>query len=228
MKTFKYYKIFLGLIFFILISGCDKNKKPWPIFPKEDGGALTETVNLPFTDSLNYGSTVATFAIPPGWLEAFVTGSKEDRGWAYRPNYGTTGVSPDGAIIASAFGGNLGNDNVYLIRGPFNLASYSSLKLTFDVGLQYNEDPGTINFKYSTNYPGSGNPEAGGISWTSINEINSLLPTSNTGTPPFNYVPINANFTIPQNNVFIAIHFSGGNNVDSKQWRLDNFNLKAN
>lgn len=217
------YNLFLIALIAGCALSCKKDKNPFPTFPKVEGAALTTVIPLPFYDSLNYGSTVPTFGIPPGWLEAFVTGSKEDRGWAYRPNYGITAAATDGAIVCSAFGGNVGTDNVYLIKGPFNLSTYSSLTLLFDLHMEYDIDPGSLTFKYSTNYSGSGNPEASGVTWTPINEINSQLPVTATQ----GYTGFSSTFSIPANNVFIGLHWSGGMNIKSKRWRLDNFNLKG-
>jgi hypothetical protein len=218
---YKTLQILLFTSSLFIISSCEKDKKPWPVFPKEEVVALTTPVNLPFIDSLNYGTTVAEYAIPPGWLEAVVSGAKEDRGWAYRKSFGT-GAS--GCFAATAFGGNNGTDNTYLIVGPFNFQQYTSLTLKFDARLDFDASAGNINFKYSANYPGSGNPEATGVQWNPINELNAVMPTTYTGGA---YVNVAANFTIPENGVFIAIQFSGASAGNSRRYNFDNFNLSG-
>ncbi|MDX2174079.1 MAG: choice-of-anchor J domain-containing protein [Bacteroidota bacterium] len=222
MKAFNYIQLFLVVLFFIFVSGCEKNKKPWPIFPKEEGSALTDLKPIPFFEGFEYGTSVPEFGIPSGWLEALVAGSKTDRGWGYRSTFGLTGAPgvTDGAMLASAFGGNNGTDNAYLIVGPFNLQDYNLLKFTCDVRLEYT-GPGALIFRYSTNYPGSGDPEASGVSWTDITAINSQLPTSAAG-----WGSINANISIPFNGVFIAMQYVGGTNAQSTRWRIDNFKLE--
>lgn len=221
-KHFIQVVVLFVLIGTILFFSCKKKKNPFPDFPKDEN-ALTTPINLPYYDSLNYGTSVAEFGIPAGWLEAAVTGAKDDRGWAYRATYGLNGGPSiyDGCILASAFGGNLGTDNTYLIVGPFNLANFSSVQLSFDFRVEYDTGPGSISFKYSTNYPGSGNPEASGVSWTDLSGINSQLPTTNTA-----YTNISSSFSLQTNNVFIGIHFSGGMSSNSKRFRIDNFWLK--
>ncbi len=217
--NYKFIQLFLFVLTTLFFSSCTKTKKPWPIFPKDEAGSLTNAVNLPFIDSLNYGTTVLEYGIPPGWLEAIVPGSKDDRGWAYRKSFGT---NSSGCMSASAFGGNNGTDNTYFICGPFNLSAYNNLQFTFDTRLDFDVSAGSITFKYSNSYPGSGNPEAAGVQWTAISQLNAVMPNAYTNGA---YVNVTANFTIPQNGVFIAIHFSGASAGNSRRYNFDNFSL---
>lgn len=216
-----FYKIIQLVILAVIIFmfSCEK-KRPWPVIPGT-GSCLTEARSLPFYDSLNYGTSVTEFGIPPGWVEEIVPGSKTDRGWAYRATYGLTGAPSvyDGCILASAFGGNPGVDNTYLIIGPFNLAQYDSAQLAFDYRVEYS-GAGTITFKYSTDYPGCGNPESQ-TSWNPLTGINSILPTSATQ----GYVNISDNFVLKDDHVFIGVHFNGGLPSGSPRYRIDNFRL---
>lgn len=217
------------------VLSCKKDKNPFPVFPKDFSGELGAPKDLPWYDSLNYNTAVATFGIPPGFLEVVLPGAKEDRGWAFRPNYGVTAVAPDGAMVASAFAGNAGVDNTYLIFGPFNVESGSTVELSFDVGLEFNEDPGSVTFKFSPDYPGNGNPEEDEITWTNIDAVNNALPTANTLPYPSNYINpatneiyhIAGSFAVGGTNlIYVAMHFKDGNDKDSKRWRFDNLWLK--
>lgn len=233
-SLFNFSKITIVVLGLIVTASCKKDKTPWPEFEKEFGGELGAPKDLPFYDSLNYNTSVAPFGIPPGFMEVVIPGSKEDRGWAFRNNYGVTGAAPDGAMVASAFSGNTGTDNTYLIFGPFNVQSGSTLELSFDCGLEFNEDPGTVTFKYSSDYSGSGNPEVESVTWTTIDGVNSLLPTANTSAFPDNYINpvtsainnVKGNFVVNSSLIYIAMHFYGGTNSDSKRWRFDNIWLK--
>jgi len=216
----------IGIAIIACIMGsCKKDNNPFPKFPKPNGGSLGGTISLPFMDSMNYKSTVAEFGIPAGWLEGIVAGSKEDRGWAYRATYGFNGGPGiyDGCIVASSFGGNIGTDNAYLIVGPFDMQSYASILFDFELRREYSAGaPGTITFKYSTNFTGTGDPEDG-VTWTNIDAINKILPLDDTQ----GFEHYSASAAIPHNQVYIALHAKGSTNALSPRWRFDNISIKG-
>jgi len=203
----------------ILIVSCDKDKDPFPELPTGNiGGELTGIISLPFSDGFDYGNTVNTYDIPPdNWIEQVVSGFKEDRGWAYRSD---RGVSSSGAMTASAYGGELGTDNTYLIAGPFDFDAYTNITLSLDVQSNYS-GPGTFRVKYSTTYSGTDDPEASGISWTEITAITSQLPDTDQV-----WTSIKADLTsISGSKIFLAFHYKDGTDVSAKQWVLDNIVL---
>ncbi|MCS6822912.1 MAG: DUF5017 domain-containing protein [Cytophagaceae bacterium] len=210
-------------------DGTNTDSKQWTIDNFElsnsvlSCGGSPGTVPLPFSDNFNYGTSVPNFGIPSGWTEAFVTGSKTDRGWAYRSDLnGPTGMTNDDIMVASAFGGAAGTDNVYLIAGPFNFNLSSQDSIIFDVKREFGTDAGTLLVKYSSNYSGSGDPESGGTTWTELTSITSALPTSD-GT----WKTIRASLSpVNGTSVYIAFHFFGGTNSASKRFSIDNVLIK--
>ncbi|MCS6822911.1 MAG: choice-of-anchor J domain-containing protein [Cytophagaceae bacterium] len=179
---------------------------------------LSQDKSLPFKDDFNYGTTVAEYGIPKGWYEALVEGSKTDRGWAYR---NARGKNNTGGMIASAYGGNTGTDNTYLVTGPFNFDAFEKVYMKFDVVSNFGSGPGSLSVKYSTNYKGEGDPEAAGTTWSEITDINAELPaTDNVWTC------INKDISfINGSAVYIAFHYKDGTNTNSKQWTIDNVEI---
>lgn len=182
------------------------------------GQEISFITNLNLFDDFNY-VTVPEYSIPPTWMQAFVTGAKNDRGWYYRLQYGTTASMGDNAMSVNDYGGGTGTGNCYLIKGPFDFSNYALVQLQLDLKMDYT-GLGNLSFKYSTNYSGSGDPEASGVTWTSITQLNSAITTT-VGA----YSSINGTLSIPSNNVYIGVQLAGGANTSSKAYRIDNFSL---
>ncbi len=217
--------ILLIFILSISVMAC-KKKKPETLFPDQDtpggnnqgGGALTTIMSLPFSDDFN--ATTTEYSIPSNWYEAHTNGSKTDRGWGFRPTYG---VNNSGTMAASSFGGSTGTDNVYLVTGPFNFSSYSTINVKFDIKkFDPSSRPGKVLMVYSTNYSGSGNADATGVTWTEINSVNSQIPTTNGN----NFVEVIADLSgIRDSKVYLAFQFKEGTSAASATFNLDNFVL---
>jgi hypothetical protein len=182
------------------------------------GGTNPGGMTLPFVDAFDHGTTVADYAIPTNWKEAFVAGSATNRGWAYRNNLGKNST---GAMVASAFvnaSATPATDNVYLVTGPFNLAATTTRNLEFDYKFEFASDPGTFAVKYSTNYSGSGDPEA--AVWNTI-DISSQLPTAES-----TWKTITADIaSVAGSNVYFAFHFKDGTSTKSKRFTIDNVSI---
>jgi hypothetical protein len=123
------------------------------------------------------------YQIPSPFTEETVPGFKTDRGWGCYSN----GLKKEG-LRASAYGGNSGSDNAWLILNlnKINLNSGKKLNLSsltslyFKVLIEsYYDGPGTISMKYSFNYPGTGNPEK--FEWTLVEGFESQLPQKGSG-----------------------------------------------
>ena len=181
------------------------------------GGGLTPQT-LPFTDDFNLGTTQAEYSIPNDWYEGVVTGFKTDRGWAYR---NAQGESSTGGMVASAFSGAAGTDNTYLVTGSFDFSAYATKYIKFDVMSKFGTDPGELKVLYSSNYTGSGDPQASGVVWTEITAITALLPSSdNVWTEVISDLS-----TINNSTVYIAFRYKDGTDAASKQFIIDNFVL---
>lgn len=215
--------IIVILLMSMAMVSCKKKKKD--VFPDPvDNGSntgLTTIKSLPFADDFNY-TGVAQYAMPTNgnWLEANVDGFKSDRGWGYAPTYGKNST---GCLGASAYGGASGTDNAYLVTGPFNFSSYPAISMSFDIQRFDGYPPvagktGNVKVKYSTNYSGSGNPEA--ATWNEITDITPKIPTfANSGV----WTKVVSNLsTIQDAKVYIAFHWKDGNSSNSTTFDLDN------
>lgn len=210
--------IMMGLV----LSAC---KKDDPFTDTDDdgggggGGSLVDPIALPFSDNFEYGGTVEEYAIGPKWIEAVVSGSKTDRGWAFRP---TRGFNSTGGMLASAFGGAEGNDNTYLITGPFDLSKVGDVYLGMQAFVDRTANPGSLKVKYSENYSGTGDPNA--ASWTELTALNDQWPTAED---QWKAISTNLN-ALNGAKTFIAFHFQGGTSASSIEFRFDSFVISTN
>lgn len=156
------------------------------------------------------------FEIPEGFIEAFVDGAKSDRGWGCRP-FGRTGS----AVQASAFGGEAGIDNSWLIMDPFNADLFSEVELSFYIE-SFFEGDGEVHVWYSNNYVGSGDPRAEGNVWFEMINVQEQLPAA--GSRGFNEI-VTAPCFMEGENVYIAFQFVGGTNNNSSSWTIDDLEL---
>lgn len=215
--------IILLLLVSVSVMACKKKKDKENLFPTDNGGGsggsgLTEVKALPFSDDFN--ATTTEYGVPSNWYEGIATGSKTDRGWGFRSSFG---VNSTGCMAASSYGGANGTDNVYLLTGPFNFSNYTTINLGFDIKKAF-AGPGVLTVEYSTNYSGSGNPEASGVTWTELSSVTSQLPTTANTSAPFTNVVADLS-TIRDNKVYIAFHWKGGTAASSGTFNLDNFVL---
>lgn len=211
--------IVLILLVSVSVMACKKKKDKENLFPNPPsggGGGLTEVKALPFSDDFN--GTTTEYEIPTNWYEGIAAGSKTDRGWAFRKSYG---VNSTGCMSSSSYGGTNGNDNVYLLTGPFNFSNYTTINVGFDIKKAF-DGPGVLTVEYSTNYSGSGDPEASGVTWTALSSVNSQLPVTASTSAPFTNVIADLS-TIRDSKVYIAFHWKGGTAAASGTYNLDNF-----
>lgn len=126
---------------------------------------------------------------------------------------------------ANAFGkGGTTPCNTYLVMStPINGNDYSTLYISSLVYSRFTGS-GEIKFVYSSNYSGSGNPEATGVTWTELNQINTNLPAAGTQVwKPVAHLIEN----VPTGNIYIGIQHKGGVTTSSSSWRIDNFEIKG-
>lgn len=128
---------------------------------------------------------------------------------------------------ANAFGkGGTTGSNTYLIMDqPVDGTEYSGMLYISALVYSRFTGSGGIKFVYSTNYSGTGNPEADGVTWTELTEINSELPGAGTQV----WKPVDQTISdVPPANIYIAIHHEGGVTTSSSSWRIENFEIKGN
>lgn len=127
---------------------------------------------------------------------------------------------------ANAFnkGGVTGSNSYLVMSTPIDGSNYEYLYISAQVYSRFTGSGG-IKFVYSTTYSGTGNPEADGVTWTPLAEINSALPAA--GTQSWKLVS-----TLMENvedaPIYIAIQHQGGTTASSSSWRIDDFSIKGN
>ena len=185
--------------------------------PATQDFTLELTEALPLTITHNFENCVDEFSVPPGFIEVTVPGFKADRGWGCRSN-GTDGSR---APRASAFGGNDGEDNAWLIMNPANLSGYNSVSLSFDVNSAF-DGPGKIIVQWSSDYDGSGDPS--GFTWNELTDINSQLPAPGLGI----WTAVSGNITgITGSQFYLAFQYVDGTSAASSSWDIDNLILNG-
>ncbi len=169
------------------------------------------------------------FQVPEPFFEEIVPGFKTDRGWGCRP----FGLADTEGLQASAFGGEPGSDNAWLILNPNDIDLNAGGKLDistltsfyFKVWIEsFFAGSGTIQMYYSFDYPGSGNPEE--YTWEVVAGFESQLPEAGSGGdagPDGLFVPVfvSLNELIGKEKAFIAIQYEGGSSSSSSSWTLD-------
>ena len=171
------------------------------------GGGATGTAF-----STDFEGCSEDFSIPEGFIEEFLT-AKTDRGWGCRG----FGIDNSRAVQASAFGGAEGEDNSWLIISQaFDFSGLSTVNFQFQMYSNFT-GPGQVIAQYSTDYSGSGAPDA--ANWTALSAINSAMPAAGSQT----WTPINQDLAeLGGKTVYIAFQFVGANASSSSSWAIDN------
>lgn len=180
------------------------------------GGGGTTDLSLPFTDSFE---GCADFATPTNWIEAFVDGTKTDRGWGCR----AFGIDNTGGARASAFGGDAGMDDAWLITdGTFDLTSLTSIELKFWIESRFS-GPGAVTVHWSTDYSGSGDPT--NATWTEL----TSAATQILAIPAETFTEITVSLDgAAGNNIYLAFRYAGGTDAESIAYTLDDVSLTGN
>lgn len=170
---------------------------------------------LPFID--DFESCTEDFATPEKWIEEFVGDVKTDRGWACRANDGLNGTR---GVRASAFGGETGTENAWLItKGSLDLTAVSQAFMSFDMKSRYAGD-GELFVWWSEDYSGAGDPSQ--ATWAEVPGIQAQLPTPGSDS----YRNISTELTnLIGKKVFFAFQYVGASNTSSASFEMDNFTI---
>jgi hypothetical protein len=162
-------------------------------------------------------------SIPQGFTEQIVTGDgvMTASTWACTP-FGYPNETT-GAVEANAFGKGSGESNSYLVMAPINADLFSKIYINLLVYSRFS-GAGSIKLRYSTNYSGAGNPEAVGVIWTDLTDLNAQMPSA--GSRVWKPV-IGILENVSGSNLYLAIQFTGGTGGSSSNWRVENFDIKA-
>lgn len=183
------------------------------------GGGSTDVFGLPFSDDFENCTDAGDFNIPENWTEHNIAGTKTDRGWGCR-SFGRDGSN---GVQASAFGGEEGDDNAWLISAkPFDLTGVSSASLNFWVE-SFFDGPGSVTVKWSSNYSGTGDPTS--ATWTELTDANGNFPAG--GSQVFTEVTGSLDAAAGEE-VYIAFQYNGASDSGSSSWTLDDLTVSAN
>ncbi len=158
---------------------------------------------------------------PAAFSERIVTGSMAATLWACT-DFGFPNESTK-AVEANAFGKGAGVANSYLVLNePLDGADFNEMIFSMQVYSRFS-GAGQIRLKYSTNYSGTGNPDAEGVTWTEVPGFAEQLPSAGSRA----WALVKASVTnVADEPVYIAIQFQGGTTSSSSNWRIDDFTIK--
>lgn len=177
--------------------------------------ATTEAT--PLTGVLN----TEDFEDAPGdaedWFNATVTG---DDPWDF---------SEQDAFIDGATSSNA--DEHYLVSPSFDFSTRSGLTITFEYAGGFDVgDFESLELVYSTNYSGSGNPEANGVTWSPVSfEFTNIIESATLNSNRVSSGQVAFPEAIDgESSVFIAFRYnSDGTIANSEQWFIDNIIVQA-
>jgi hypothetical protein len=161
--------------------------------------------------------------IPTGFTERIVpgTGVMTASTWACT-SFGFPNDTPN-AIEANAFGKGEGASNSYLVLDVIDGNQYNSFYIDFEVYSRFS-GAGIVKMVYSTNYSGTGNPEATGVVWNELTEMNTQFPAA--GSRVWKHVT-GSLLDVNGSNIYLAFQFVGGTAASSANWRIDDIVIKA-
>ena len=139
----------------------------------------------------------------------------------------------------SAFGTNLPDVKTWLVTKGINLDATTAETLTFETKQDFllTTAPGGTNVAsalkvlVSTNFTGTGNPWAAGVTWTDITTQATLSPGSTTSNFPSSYTASGSiDLSSYTGTVYIAFRYEGadpsGTATDkTSAWEIDNVRI---
>lgn len=156
------------------------------------------------------------YSTPTGFIEAFESGSKTDRGWGCR----AFGLNGSRAPRASAFGGTAGNDKAWMIMDPVTVPQGIGVDFSFWVYSNFS-GPGTVALLWSSDYSGGGDPLL--ATWTPMETLNAQFPSN--GSKIWKQVQGTVN-GVSGARVYFAFRFTGATNSASASWDIDDLTVK--
>ncbi len=171
--------------------------------------------------------SLSTTGNPPiaitGWTNLAETGGKL---------YEARTFSGNKYAQITAFGSGQATVNSWLVTRAINLGSFANKRFTFDSKAGF-ANGAALKVLISTNYTGTGNPWAAGVTWTDVTSQATLSPGLTSGYPndftPSGNISLNAY----SGTIYIAFKYEGadpsGTASDrSTTWQIDNINVYGN
>lgn len=195
---------------------------------------LRDTTDIKF-DGLRCGSVVGTVLLSedfesqvvpatspyndvtiPGWFNGAENGSRK---------FTARSFSGNKYAQNSAFGSS-GALKSWLVTPAVNLGSYATKTLKFETVAGY-ANGATLKVLVSTNYTGTGNPWAAGVTWTDITSTATLSPGLPSGYPPFTSSG-NVSLNSYSGTIYVAFVYEGTDPATTTTWELDNVLIVGN
>jgi hypothetical protein len=126
------------------------------------------------------------------------------------------------ALEANAFSKGAGTSNAYLITPVIDVSDLNGLRISAFIYSRF-AGLGKINFLYSSTYSGTGDPEADGVEWTEISEINNAMPVAGSQA----WKAVGAVLSGLSDQIYIAIQYEGGTTGSASNWRIDELKIKG-
>lgn len=150
------------------------------------------------------------------WNAVSVTGNEV---WAYSATYG----NPGACAKMSGYANSTNNVNEdWLISPVQNLSSLNTAILTFDTA--YNYSGNDLVAYISNNYPGTGSPNAAGVTWTPLTATLSSGGWAWTGSGD---IDISSYTGAGNTAVYIAFKYTSTSSA-ARTWELDNVKIRQN
>lgn len=153
---------------------------------------------------------------PSAFSERIVDGAMAATTWACT-NFGYANDTPS-AIEANAFGKGAGTSNAYLVMAaPIDGSLISRLSISMKVYSRFS-GAGSIKVLYSTNYNGTGDPEADGVTWTEVEGTSAQMPLAGSRV----WEDVSGMIEdVPDGPVYLAFQYAGGTGTSASNWRID-------
>lgn len=159
---------------------------------------------------------------PATFTERIVDGAMAAATWGCT-NFGYPSESTK-ATEANAFNKGAGVSNSYLvINNPIDGTMFNELIVKCLVYSRFS-GAGQLKLKYSTNYSGTGNPEADGVTWTEVDGTAAQMPSAGSQT----WTEVSGSFpTGGASQVYIAFQYIGGTTSSASNWRVEDVTIKG-
>jgi hypothetical protein len=157
--------------------------------------------------------------------------------------YDTRIFSNNKYAYLSAFATNAGAVKSWLVTKAINLNNTTTETLNFETKQDFYMStttgggfpvPSALKILISSNYSGTGNPWANGVTWTDITSLSTLSPGSTTSNYPTSYTPSGTiDLSAYTGTVYIAFRYEGTDAVSgttvagdaTSAWEIDNIKV---
>jgi hypothetical protein len=163
--------------------------------------------------------------MPAGLREEIVPGAMAASVWACT-NFGYPETTDGTKYSFEANGFNKGDgiSNSYLIiEEPIDDPAISDVFVSARLYSRFT-GAGAFNILYSTNYSGTGSPEAEGVTWSEFPGTAQSIPTAGSRE----WTDVSGTLSgLQGQKVYVAFQYKGGTNGSAANWRLDDVIVKA-